>query len=235
MTGAPLVVASCVFLLIIVVCPPATSRPRGPVRPRTRALPTWIPPLLLLVGSSVLIGGVFGVLTGLFLAAASSLVLPRFESTNARRDRLARERQLPLFVDLVAACLSAGVPTDDALLAASSAVGNPLSEIVSTAVTSIRWGADPIRTWSTVQAIDGMRELAGALIRSAESGAPLAELLPQLANDAREMRQARIEARTRTAGVRLMAPLGLTFLPAFVLLGIVPVVASWATLMLGTR
>jgi hypothetical protein len=32
-----------------------------------------------------------------------------------------------------------------------------------------------------------------------------------------------------------MAPLGLTFLPAFILLGVVPVVASWATLLLGNN
>lgn len=235
MTGAPFVAAACVGLLILVVLPSASSRPHSPSRSGERVLPKWIPPLLVLVGSTMLIGGVVGVVTGLVLAAGSSLVLPRFESAKNRRERLARERQLPLFVDLVAACLSAGVPTDDALLAASSAVGDPLAEIVTTAVTSIRWGADPIRTWSSVQSIDGMRELSGALIRSADSGAPLGELLPALATDAREFRRSRIEARTRTAGVRLMAPLGLTFLPAFVLIGIVPVVASWATLMLGTR
>jgi pilus assembly protein TadC len=235
MSGSIFLAALCVSLMIALMLanPLATSRVRAPVR--SRALPTWLPPLLVLVGSSVLIGGALGIALGVVLAVAASFVLPRFESAKGRRDRLARERQLPLFVDLVAACLSAGVPTDDALMAAGAAVGNPLSEIVTTAVTSIRWGAEPVRTWSSVQSIDGMRQLAGALIRSAESGAPLAELLPALAQDAREMRRARVEAKTRTAGVRLMAPLGLTFLPAFILLGVVPVVASWATLLLGNN
>jgi hypothetical protein len=41
-----------------------------------------------------------------------------------------------------------------------------------------------------------------------------------------------VEARVRSAGVRLTAPLGLAFLPAFVLLGVVPVVAAWVTALL---
>ena len=225
MSGSVFLTALCVSLMIALMFANPLAKPRIREPVRSRALPSWLPPLLVLVGSSVLIGGALGIALGVLLAIASGFALPRFESAIGRRDRLARERQLPLFVDLVAACLSAGVPTDDALMAAGAAVGAP----------SIRWGAEPVRTWSSVQSIDGMGQLAGALVRSAESGAPLAELLPALAQDAREMRRARVEAKTRTAGVRLMAPLGLTFLPAFILLGVVPVVASWATLLLGNN
>ena len=226
---AAVAVATLVFLLIPIspvahTVAPTVSR---------RAVPGWAPPLLLFLGSAIAIGGPVGVVMGLLLGALARALIPRFESAAVRRDRLARERQLPLFIDLVAGCLSAGIATDDALLAAAKAVGEPLYAIVQTAVTSVRWGADPVATWRSVEAIDGLHEVAGALIRSVESGAPLAELLPQLAKDARDARRTRVEARTRTAGVRLMAPLGLMFLPAFVLLGVVPVVASWASLLLG--
>ena len=62
--------------------------------------------------------------------------------------------------------------------------------------------------------------------RSADSGAALATLLPRVAADLRERRRSTVEIAVRGVGVRLTAPLGLAFLPAFVLLGVVPVVAA---------
>ena len=196
-------------------------------------MPRWIAPLMIFVGSAFLVGGPGGILIGVVAAVGVTVTLPRFESVAARRDRLSREKNLPLFVDLVAACLAAGVTTDDSLIAAARAVGPPLSDEIEIAVTSIRWGANPRDVWASLGAFDGLRELSVALTRSLESGASLAELLPQLADDARDRKRTRVEARTRTAGVRLMGPLGLMFLPAFVLLGVVPVVASWAGVILG--
>jgi hypothetical protein len=67
--------------------------------------------------------------------------------------------------------------------------------------------------------------------RSQQTGAPLSTLLPRVAEQARAAHRVRAEARIRTAAVRLTAPLGVAFLPAFVLLGVVPVVASWAGLL----
>ena len=42
------------------------------------------------------------------------------------------------------------------------------------------------------------------------------------------------EARARTVGVRAAAPLGLCLLPAFVLVGVVPLVAGTVASLLGT-
>ena len=138
MSGSVFLTALCVSLMIALMFANPLAKPRIREPVRSRALPSWLPPLLVLVGSSVLIGGALGIALGVLLAIASGFALPRFESAIGRRDRLARERQLPLFVDLVAACLSSGVTTDDALMDDGAAVGAPLSEIVTTAVTSGR-------------------------------------------------------------------------------------------------
>ncbi|MCU1692975.1 MAG: hypothetical protein JWM64_2066, partial [Frankiales bacterium] len=50
----------------------------------------------------------------------------------------------------------------------------------------------------------------------------------RLAAEARASATARAEQRARRAGVLAVAPLGLCFLPAFVLLGVVPVVVGLA-------
>ena len=68
--------------------------------------------------------------------------------------------------------------------------------------------------------------LAVAVARSADSGAALVDALATAADDLRAQRRSQVEADARKVGVRLTAPLGLAFLPAFVLLGVVPVVVS---------
>ncbi len=50
--------------------------------------------------------------------------------------------------------------------------------------------------------------------------------MARLAAEARADRAARGQAAAERAGVLAVAPLGLCFLPAFVLLGVVPVVAG---------
>jgi hypothetical protein len=51
-------------------------------------------------------------------------------------------------------------------------------------------------------------------------------MLQRIALDARESARWAAEARARSVGARAAAPLGLCFLPAFVLVGIVPLVAA---------
>ena len=63
-------------------------------------------------------------------------------------------------------------------------------------------------------------------MRAAEGGAPVAAAIARLAEQAREVARASGQAAAERAGVLAVAPLGLCFLPAFVLLGVVPVVAG---------
>jgi len=60
------------------------------------------------------------------------------------------------------------------------------------------------------------------------TGAPLAATVSAVADDARERARWDAEASARRAGVRAVGPLAVCFLPAFLLLGVVPIVASVA-------
>jgi pilus assembly protein TadC len=62
--------------------------------------------------------------------------------------------------------------------------------------------------------------------RSAERGSALSRALEQQAVDLRAARAAAAEAAARKAGVLVVLPLGLCFLPAFLLAGVVPLVVS---------
>jgi len=229
--AVPAVLAALSGLAVLLAAPPPR---RGGTRPRPRRprLGVRTAALLLGVGVAVLVGGWAGVLLGCCGAGALLLVVPRLESRSQARRREALEHQAPLVVDLVAACLASGAPLLDAVEAAGAAVGPPASVVLTDASTAMRLGADPRQVWAAVGEAECLDGLARAVRRSHDTGAPLAGLLPRAAAAARGRSRTRAQARVRTAAVRLTAPLGLAFLPSFVLLGVVPVVASWVGLVL---
>jgi Flp pilus assembly protein TadB len=180
----------------------------------------------------MLMGGMTGAAAGLVVAMAVRVLVPRLETQGERRRRERAARQAPLVVDLVSACLASGAQVDAALEAAGRAVGSPSAEVLSTAAASLRLGAEPADVWRVVAEVDGLGGLARAVARSHDTGAPLSQLLPRVADQVRASHRAHVESRIRTAAVRLTAPLGAAFLPAFLLLGVVPVVASWVGVLL---
>jgi Flp pilus assembly protein TadB len=188
--------------------------------------------VVLAVGIALLVGGIAGVGVGLLAAVGAWVLIPRLETARGRSERERLERQAPLVVDLVSACLASGSPLDPALGAAARAVGDPAAAVLGAAVASVQLGADPEVVWRQVAGHEPLAGLARAVGRSMETGAPLADLLPRVAERARAAHRARVEARVRTVSVRLTAPLGIAFLPAFVLLGVVPVVAAWVGVLL---
>ena len=75
--------------------------------------------------------------------------------------------------------------------------------------------------------------LARALRRSEASGARVVPALHALAAEVRASAHAETDVAVRRAGVRVLAPLGLCFLPGFVCLGVVPLVIGIAGDVLG--
>jgi len=206
-----------------------------PPRATDRSVTRW--PVLagacLALGLLLLVGGVPGVA----LAVASVVVVPRLlgrlESRGARARRESLERQAPLLADLLAATLHAGATVRDALAVSGDAVGSPTADVVRPVVASIDLGADPATAWLTVGVAPAHRPLVDALVRASDSGAPIAELLARAAEDLRRDRRRDVEVAARSAGVRAVAPLAACFLPAFLLLGVVPVIASLAGGLIG--
>jgi hypothetical protein len=82
--------------------------------------------------------------------------------------------------------------------------------------------------WLNLADDPALASLGRAAARAATGGAPVAATLARLARDQRRTARAAASARARTAGIRAVAPLGLCFLPAFIILGIVPAIAGMA-------
>jgi len=89
------------------------------------------------------------------------------------------------------------------------------------------WGSAEDRAWYEVPARWGA--VRRALDLAGRAGVPPAGLLTAGAGDLREDQRADLEARAARLSVHLVLPLGLAFLPAFVLTTVVPVVLALAT------
>ncbi|WP_197505216.1 type II secretion system F family protein [Mycobacterium sp. 1245499.0] len=136
-------------------------------------------------------------------------------------------------LDVLAVCLAAGMAVSSAAAAAAPSAPPNLARVLRRAAALLALGADPAVAWSvpsgaqdaTDPQIDALLRLAR---RSASSGAALAGGVAELAEDSRHDAAHAASAAAERAGVLIAGPLGLCFLPAFVCLGIVPVVAGLA-------
>ena len=91
---------------------------------------------------------------------------------------------------------------------------------------AVAWAAPPDQPASSVDPqIDALLRLAR---RSSVSGVALAEAVAALAAQCRQDAAHTAAAAAERAGALIAGPLGLCFLPAFVCLGIIPVVAGLA-------
>jgi len=173
-----------------------------------------------------LIGRWWAVPVGVVVAFGADRYLRRLESADARAARLRAVADLPLCADLLAAALRGGAPVDRTAAAVAEALGGPLGERLTRVARSLRLGAEPAEAWAHLSGVAGAERMVAAAIRSTASGGALAGALLRLADDLRADRSVAAEAAARRAGVLIVLPLGLCFLPAFVLAGLVPVVVA---------
>jgi Flp pilus assembly protein TadB len=164
------------------------------------------------------------------IGVAAAVGVGRFlrgqEPAEIREARKRAVAELPLGADLLAAALRAGAPVDRAVSAVAEALGGPLGERLERVARSLRLGADPDEAWAHLSDVAGGARLISAAIRSSSSGGALAGAFTRLADDLRADRTVAVEAAARRAGVLIVLPLGLCFLPAFVLAGLVPVMVA---------
>jgi pilus assembly protein TadC len=172
------------------------------------------------------VGRWWGVPAGIAVAVAVDRYLRRQEPAEVREARRRAVADLPLCADLLAAALKAGAPVDRAASAVADALGGPLGERLDRTARSLRLGAEPAEGGAHLADVTGAPRLIAAVIRSSASGGALAGALTRLADDLRADRAVAAEAAARRAGVLIVLPLGLCFLPAFVLAGLVPVLVA---------
>ena len=186
----------------------------------------WLVSLLAGAAPIVLLGGALGVAAAAVVALAVHRALVRREPSSLRRRRQEVARGLPQVVDLLAVTLSAGASPSSAISAVTSAVDGPVVAELRAVEHGLELGRDPARVWRELAQRPGLAPLGRTMARAIESGASVSDALHRLAEDLHASSRLEAESRARTVGVRAAAPLGLCLLPAFVLVGVVPLVGS---------
>ncbi|WP_433785185.1 type II secretion system F family protein [Actinomycetospora sp. CA-101289] len=241
MTPAAAVGAALLALAaaLLVAPGPVTAHHRATarvVRPTTTAREGLVPGAALVVvglAAGAAGAGVAPAVLGVVAGLAVVLALPRW------RVHHARPRPDPLGLagawDQLAACLRAGLSLDRAARAVVPVLPAAAGEALGRVADLLALGADPATAWAPALDQPDTARLARAARRSARSGAAVAEVIEAVAADVRAEAADVVEARAERAGVLVTGPLGLCFLPAFLALGIVPVVVGLAGPLLEQR
>jgi hypothetical protein len=128
----------------------------------------------------------------------------------------------------LAVCLEAGLPMATAVTAAAESLEGAVGARLRRVSGLLELGADPAAAWRTAEDLPLVASFARAAGRSAATGSAVAaaaraegvRMHAELTDSA--------QARAQRAGVLITGPLGLCFLPAFLVLGIAPVVTGLA-------
>ncbi len=167
---------------------------------------------------------------GAALGAGAALVVHRAVATAEpaahRRQRALVRADLPLLVLFLSTALRAGAATPTAVRQAASSLPGPAADRLLLTADRLALGLPPDRVWSTLAGDPELGALGAALARAERTGAPVAAVVERLADDLATAARAEVEDRARAVGVRAAVPLGVCLLPSFLLLGIVPLVAS---------
>ncbi|WP_240643804.1 type II secretion system F family protein [Antribacter gilvus] len=140
--------------------------------------------------------------------------------------------EVPVVLELVAAAMRAGAGVPRALRAAGTAVGSDEGAGLVRAADALVLGAGWDTAWSgTPSALDPVRRaLRGAWV----DGAAPADSLRAAGEELRHVRQAAARTAAARLAVRLVLPLGACYLPAFVLVGLVPVLLALGVGLVGS-
>ncbi|MEV4443695.1 type II secretion system F family protein [Streptomyces sp. NPDC049577] len=216
----------------------------SPSEPGSRRWASWsgrIRKAAPVVGAGIagflLVGGAAGCGVGIACACGTWRWLRGRREQRSGAELSAEEAawQLPFAADLLAACLAAGAGPRRAAEAVGGALGGPVGERLAQAAAEVRLGGEPATAWGRLTVIPGATPLARCLERAQATGVPAVEPMARLAERLRAEQARAAGTRARRAGVLATAPLGLCFLPAFLTVGVVPVVIGLASGLLNGR
>lgn len=136
-------------------------------------------------------------------------------------------------LQLLASALDAGLPLRRALVEVTSGAAGTTAAELREVLARIDVGTPEHEAWRAVGDHDLLAPVAREVARSLGSGTALAATFRRHADDLWVEQEAAAQTAARAVGVRSVLPLMVCFLPAFLLVGVVPVVAGVALKMFG--
>jgi len=129
-------------------------------------------------------------------------------------------------IELFVACVRAGLSVQQATSAVSIVADEPTATYWIQVNSLLALGVEPERAWVHMSQLPGLQELARLVVMSEYSGAAIASGCQRLGDTLRADATSNAIAKAERAGVFISLPMAMCFLPAFIVLGLVPVVIS---------
>jgi Flp pilus assembly protein TadB len=151
------------------------------------------------------------------------------DSVVSPSEKAAEQAGFAATLELLAAVISAGLP----LRSATSIVGEVIAGSLGKrlrgvwALTDIGFG--DAAAWRSLQHHSLWGEVARQVAHSADSGAGLSLLLRRAASRHRDKMAANLMVQVRSIGAKAALPLVVCYLPAFLLVGVLPIIGSLVT------
>jgi tight adherence protein C len=214
--------------------PPAKARairrrPRRARRGASAAGPMVLGALALAGGSLAFLAGPLPILAAALTAACALLAVRAARRRNGARRRAELADAAPAVIDLLGACLLAGLNPYLSLKRVAERSPQALRAELAAVAVDLELGRAPgaaLGAAADRTGLDELRAAAGVLTAAERWGTPPAEALAARAESLRSRARFQAEADAGRAAVRLAFPLVFCFLPAFVALVVVPTLAG---------
>ncbi|MFI0261872.1 type II secretion system F family protein [Streptomyces sp. NPDC017056] len=178
---------------------------------------------------TILVGGAAGLVLGLAVAYGAGRWQRRTRDRAARRTAEAGLRAaLAPAADLLAACLAAGAGPRESTEAVGRSFGGAVGERLRHVAAELRLGGEPAVSWRRFGSLPGAQGLARCMERAGISGVPAVDGVSRIAAGLRAESARSAAERAHRAGVLVTLPLAACFLPAFLVLGVIPVLIGLA-------
>jgi Flp pilus assembly protein TadB len=174
---------------------------------------------------------VFNGLFGVFVVALSfgvlSFALPVFEKSQQARVSKLAPQDIEVFAEILILGTSAGLSAQSTLRFNLDLLPIRLKGEIEALLNRCEIGMSWTKSLEIMcQKIPELRSIGNILLRSAQSGSPIGDSLQKIYQLQRRQNENESIRKIRSVAVRCVLPLGLCFLPAFIILTIVPIVAT---------
>ena len=136
------------------------------------------------------------------VAATGVLVLGWLEPWAARRRREQLIMEVPQALELMAACLGAGLPARTACAAVVRTFDGPVADDLGQVLALLELGVGDVVAWKALHDHPQLGLAAADLARSVESGTSMVQGLRHHAPAARHIRRSELQVLARAVGVR---------------------------------
>lgn len=184
----------------------------------------------LILGSAVALfaGNALGIALGALIAAFGPMAIARLENRDDVLRRIELENALPTIAMSLAVCAQAGLSLSRALEVCCDLTDSHAKQELERTLRAVQTGYQEQAMEDMGSRVPSWECITYPLARAVSTGAPMAQLLSDIAADQLDAHHERVMIIARRLGVRATVPVALLLLPAFMVLGVVPLVASLA-------